>query len=46
MVADRNEDIDVIGIADDELEAAVQVFYVRGAGWSAARGSSSTRSRT
>ena len=29
MVADRNEDIDVIGIADDELEAAVQVFYVR-----------------
>ena len=29
MVADRNEDIDVIGIADDDLEAAVQVFYVR-----------------
>jgi excinuclease ABC subunit C len=29
MVADRNEDVDVIGIADDELEAAVQVFYVR-----------------
>ena len=29
MVADRNEDIDVIGIADDELEAAVQVFFVR-----------------
>jgi len=29
MVADRNEDIDVIGIAEDELEAAVQVFYVR-----------------
>ena len=29
MVADRDEDIDVIGIADDELEAAVQVFYVR-----------------
>ena len=27
--ADRNEDLDVIGIADDELEAAVQVFYVR-----------------
>ena len=27
--ADRSEDIDVIGIADDELEAAVQVFYVR-----------------
>ncbi|MEO1056525.1 MAG: excinuclease ABC subunit UvrC [Actinomycetota bacterium] len=29
MVADRSEDLDVIGIADDELEAAVQVFYVR-----------------
>jgi excinuclease ABC subunit C len=29
MVADRNEDLDVIGIADDELEAAVQVFNVR-----------------
>ena len=29
MVAERNEDLDVIGIADDELEAAVQVFYVR-----------------
>ena len=29
MVAERSEDIDVIGIADDELEAAVQVFYVR-----------------
>jgi excinuclease ABC subunit C len=29
MVADRNEDLDVIGIADDDLEAAVQVFYVR-----------------
>ena len=29
MVADRNEDLDVIGLADDELEAAVQVFYVR-----------------
>ena len=29
MVADRNEDIDVIGLADDDLEAAVQVFYVR-----------------
>ena len=29
MVADSNEDIDVIGIADDDLEAAVQVFYVR-----------------
>jgi len=29
MVADRNEDLDVIGIADDDLEAAVQVFFVR-----------------
>ena len=29
MVADRNEDVDVIGIAEDELEASVQVFYVR-----------------
>jgi excinuclease ABC subunit C len=29
MVTERPEDIDVIGIADDELEAAVQVFYVR-----------------
>ena len=29
MVADRNEDLDVVGIADDDLEAAVQVFYVR-----------------
>ncbi|MCP3939823.1 MAG: excinuclease ABC subunit UvrC [Actinomycetia bacterium] len=25
----KNEDFDVIGIADDELEAAVQVFFVR-----------------
>ncbi|NIR34612.1 MAG: excinuclease ABC subunit C, partial [Actinobacteria bacterium] len=25
----RNEDVDVIGLADDELEAAVQVFFVR-----------------
>ncbi len=29
MVADRREDLDVIGIADDELEASVQVFFVR-----------------
>jgi len=29
MVADRSEDLDVIGLAQDELEASVQVFYVR-----------------
>ncbi|MEZ5343515.1 MAG: excinuclease ABC subunit UvrC [Acidimicrobiales bacterium] len=29
MVADGNEDIDVIGIAQDELEAAIFVFFVR-----------------
>lgn len=29
MVADRNEDIDVIGIAEDDLEAAIFVFVVR-----------------
>jgi excinuclease ABC subunit C len=29
MVGERDEDIDVIGIADDELEAAIQVFFVR-----------------
>jgi excinuclease ABC subunit C len=29
MVGERDEDIDVIGIADDELEASVQVFFVR-----------------
>jgi excinuclease ABC subunit C len=29
MVFNRNEDVDVIGLYDDELEAAVQVFYVR-----------------
>ena len=29
MVAERDEDIDVIGVSDDELEAAVQVFHVR-----------------
>ena len=29
MVADASEDLDVIGIAEDELEASVQVFYVR-----------------
>ena len=29
MVVDKAEDVDVIGLADDELEAAVQVFFVR-----------------
>ncbi|HEY5697548.1 MAG TPA: excinuclease ABC subunit UvrC [Acidimicrobiales bacterium] len=29
MVAERNEDFDVLGLAEDELEAAVQVFFVR-----------------
>jgi excinuclease ABC subunit C len=29
MVLDRSEDLDVVGVADDELEAAAQVFYVR-----------------
>jgi excinuclease ABC subunit C len=29
MVADRSEDLDVIGLTDDDLEAAVQLFYVR-----------------
>jgi excinuclease ABC subunit C len=29
MVVDGGEDIDVIGIADDDLEASVQVFFVR-----------------
>ena len=29
MVADRNEDLDIVGIAEDELEASVQVFVVR-----------------
>lgn len=29
MVAARDDDFDVVGIADDELEAAVQVFFVR-----------------
>jgi excinuclease ABC subunit C len=29
MVGDRNDDLDVIGIADDELEASAQVFFVR-----------------
>jgi excinuclease ABC subunit C len=29
MVGARDEDLDVVGIHDDEIEAAVQVFYVR-----------------
>ena len=29
MVSEQPEDLDVIGIAEDELEAAVQVFHVR-----------------
>ncbi len=29
MVADSDENLDVIGLAQDELEAAVQVFFVR-----------------
>ncbi len=29
MVADGNEDIDVVGVAEDDLEAAVFVFFVR-----------------
>ncbi|MBI2710043.1 MAG: excinuclease ABC subunit UvrC [Actinobacteria bacterium] len=29
VVAERDEDLDVVGIAEDELEAAVQVFFVR-----------------
>ncbi|HEX2062957.1 MAG TPA: excinuclease ABC subunit UvrC, partial [Acidimicrobiales bacterium] len=29
MVAERSEDLDVVGMAEDDLEAAVQVFYVR-----------------
>ncbi|MFM8564015.1 MAG: excinuclease ABC subunit UvrC [Acidimicrobiia bacterium] len=29
IVGERSEDMDVVGIADDELEAAVQVFFVR-----------------
>ncbi len=29
MELDRAEDLDVLGIADDDLEAAVQVFHVR-----------------
>jgi excinuclease ABC subunit C len=30
MVSSKKEDMDVIGLAEDELEAAFQVFFVRG----------------
>ena len=30
VVSDRNESFDVIALAEDELEAAIQVFFVRG----------------
>lgn len=29
MVGERSEDIDIIGVAEDDLEAAIQIFYVR-----------------
>jgi excinuclease ABC subunit C len=29
MVGEKDEDLDIIGIADDDLEAAIQVFFVR-----------------
>src|SRR5690606_11031102 len=29
LVAERDEDLDVVGIAEEDLEAAVQVFFVR-----------------
>ncbi len=29
MVTERPEDMDVVGVAEDDLEASVQVFYVR-----------------
>jgi excinuclease ABC subunit C len=30
VVSDRNENLDVVALAEDELEAALQVFFVRG----------------
>lgn len=30
VVSGRDEDLDVVGLAEDELEAAIQVFFVRG----------------
>ena len=29
MVGDKNEDVDVIGVHEDDLEAAAQIFFVR-----------------
>lgn len=29
MVGERDEDLDIIGLVDDDLEAAVQVFFIR-----------------
>jgi len=29
MVSERSEDLDIVGIAEDDLEAAIQVFHVR-----------------
>jgi excinuclease ABC subunit C len=29
MVVEKSEDVDVMGIADDDLEASIQVFFVR-----------------
>ena len=47
MELDRPEDLDVLGLAEDELEAAVQVFHVRARpGGRPVGASSSTRSRT
>ena len=46
MVSERPEDLDVVGIAEDELEAAVQVFHVRRGRVVGRSGSSPTRWRT
>ena len=46
MVAAKEEDLDVIGLAEDPLEASVQVFFVRRGRVVGRRGSSSTRWRT
>ena len=29
MVVEKSEDVDIVGIADDDLEASIQVFFVR-----------------